>query len=704
VRVLRSAGGGAQRGADSRALNLVAERRGLALRIAGTAGLILFLELALIRFLGAYVRVFAFFTNFVIIAAFLGMGAGMLRRAAHERLRWAFPPVLLALLGTVAYLSRTPIDAGQTDLEWLWFIPERGEQERPVPLIFAVVALFALVTAAFVPLGAMLGSAMSRWRALPAYAADLGGSLVGVLTFAMMSRWELSPTVWFSCVGIAFTCLALPQRRFVATTLVAGAGAVGLVSWIGSQEPEIWSPYYRITTGPAAGHVGSTQIDVNGALHQVMLDFSATATDARMDSVRKAYEQPYLVVGALDTVLVVGAGSGNDVALLLARGARHIDAVEIDPAIARIGRERHPLRPYDDPRVHLIIADARAFLRAPPHRYDVIVFGTLDSHTLLGGASSVRLDNYVYTQESFRAARAALRPGGSLILYHLSGFWFIAARLQQNLAAAFDAPPGVFLGSPYHFNYTFVAGAAATAAPTVASDSHLHMPLKLATDDWPYPYLRSRRLPVHYVVAISAVVIIGLTTVTLAAGRQALRAPDWPLFLLGSGFLLLETKGITTMSLLFGSTWTVNAAVIAAILAVALLATVLVEKMRAPSVMLAMGVLGALLAASVVVQPASLVSLAPGMRWIAAAVYVGLPVFFASVLFSRAYGNRPNPTGALAFNILGAVAGGVLEYSSMAFGLDALNWIALGAYISAVWLLAAEQRRVPAGTGGELKA
>ena len=126
------------------------------------------------------------------------------------------------------------------------------------------------------------------------------------------------------------------------------------------------------------------------------------------------YERPYHFVKRLDTALVVGAGTGNDLAILLGFGAKHIDAVEIDPVIAGIGRLGHPQQPYADPRVHLHVNDARAYLRTAARKYDVIVFGTLDSQTLLSGMSSVRLDNYVYTVESFRSAREALKPDGTL--------------------------------------------------------------------------------------------------------------------------------------------------------------------------------------------------------------------------------------------------------------------------------------------------
>ncbi len=658
----------------------------LAVRIAATAWLILFLELALIRFLSAYVRVFAFYTNFVIIAAFLGMGTGMLRRAATDRLRWAFPVLLTALAGVTTWLAVTPIDVRPDHLEWLWGGTRAADGERHVPLAVAVVLLFTLSTALFVPLGAMLGAAMSRGRPLPAYAADLSGSLLGVVSFAAMSAWSSTPIAWFACAGVVWVALVWSSRRLVAASVPAFGAAVAAALWLSGQQPERWSPYYRITTSPS-DLPGATTINVNGALHQVMLDFDRAPESPRLAAQADAYRRPYAHVARLDTVLVVGAGTGNDIAILLALGAKYIDAVEIDPTIARIGAESHPMRPYDDPRVHLTVTDARAFLRNPPRRYDVVTFGTLDSQTLLGGMSAVRLDNYVYTLESFEAARNALAPDGSVVMYHLSGLWFIAARLYQNLEQAFGAAPRVYTSDDGLFTYTFIAGAGAAGAPAEAADSPLRMQLKLSTDNWPFPYLRGRRLPAHYTVVLAAVLVLGLGFVAAAAGRAVLRQPNWPLFLVGAGFLLLETKGITMLSLLFGSTWTVNAAVIAAILGVALLATIITARGRAPPIGVGIAVLAACLLASIIVRPADLTSSVAGMRWLVAALYVGIPVLFASFIFSKRYGAERDPTGALAFNILGAVAGGVLEYSSMSFGLDALNWLALGAYGLAAWLM-----------------
>jgi spermidine synthase len=115
-------------------------------------------------------------------------------------------------------------------------------------------------------------------------------------------------------------------------------------------------------------------------------------------------------------VAIVGAGTGNDVAAALRSGAEHVEAIEIDPAIQLTGKLSHPEKPYSDARVHAVVNDARSFLRTTEQTFDLVVYGMLDSHTLLSQGSSVRLDSFVYTVEGLREARTRLKPDGVLSL------------------------------------------------------------------------------------------------------------------------------------------------------------------------------------------------------------------------------------------------------------------------------------------------
>ena len=100
-------------------------------------------------------------------------------------------------------------------------------------------------------------------------------------------------------------------------------------------------------------------ISVNGVPHQLM-----APAQWKLEQGEQQYATPYLRIkdNSLDDVLVVGAGSGSDVAIALSKGATHVDAVDIDPRIMQIGVERNPDRAYQNPRVTRHVNDGRAFL------------------------------------------------------------------------------------------------------------------------------------------------------------------------------------------------------------------------------------------------------------------------------------------------------------------------------------------------------
>ena len=132
------------------------------------------------------------------------------------------------------------------------------------------------------------------------------------------------------------------------------------------------------------------------------------------------YQWPYTVFGdTFDEVLILGAGSGTDVAAALRHGAKHVTAVDIDPVILRLGAERHPDKPYSDPRVTVVNDDARHFLRTTTKKYDLVVFALIDSLTVQSSFAGVRLESYMFTQGVVRGgARApvAARRDGALQL------------------------------------------------------------------------------------------------------------------------------------------------------------------------------------------------------------------------------------------------------------------------------------------------
>ena len=222
-----------------------------------------------------------------------------------------------------------------------------------------------------------------------------------------------------------------------AVALLAIVLLFGAVSLVPHQ---YWSPYYKVNFSPPASGIGVEAITVNGLPHQSIYPVSMLRRDNTF------YLYPYRhLKGALGDVLIVGAGNGNDVAVALSKGARHIDAVEIDPVIQAIGARDHPDHPYQDPRVSVHIDDGRAFLERSDRRYDLIIFALPDSLTLVSGQSSLRLESYLFTLQAMQSVRRHLRAGGAFTMYN----YYrpdVFDRYAETITRAFGHPPYIDRG------------------------------------------------------------------------------------------------------------------------------------------------------------------------------------------------------------------------------------------------------------------
>ncbi|MGH9886250.1 MAG: spermidine synthase, partial [bacterium] len=416
----------------------------------------------------------------------------------------------------------------------------------------------------------------------------------------------------------------------------------------------------------------------------------------KVEVVRAGYHTPHGLLGRkIRQALVIGAGTGNDVSVLLDEGAERVDAVEIDPRILQIGRARHPDHPYDSPRVHLFNTDARAYLNDTKERYDLIVFGTLDSMTRLSALSNVRLDNFVYTVDCLRAAQARLTDDGGVALYFMAGTEYIDWRLQGMVAEAFSEVPLVVSDYRFLFNRIYMAGpgfaaheGAARRAAAPEFSAAVQRRVELPTDDWPFLYLAARGIGRFYVTLILVFAAISVSAVLLASHemRESLRRrrpPDWEMFVFGLGFLLLEARSVTEMSLAWGATWLTSAVVFGSILLVVLLAT-LASDWRPMPYGAAMGGLVFSLLALYMAPARWLLFSAPPQRLLLSVLFVGGPMYFAASAFATLFRERASSSTAFGWNLLGAVAGGLLEMTSMELGLKALLLLALGAYLAAL--------------------
>jgi hypothetical protein len=165
------------------------------------------------------------------------------------------------------------------------------------------------------------------------------------------------------------------------------------------------------------------------------------------------------------------------------------------------------------------------------------------------------------------------------------------------------------------------------------------------------------------------------------------RALNIQLFFLGAGFMLVETKAVVTMALLFGSTWIVNSVVFFAVLVMILLANYWMLRFKPVRIWpYYIGLFVALLANTLVPLDFFL-GKARVVQVTGSSLLVFAPIFFAAVIFAGAFRKTERPDRALGINIAGAMVGGLAEYSSMLLGFQYLMAVAILLYaISAVGL------------------
>ncbi|HBC85714.1 MAG TPA: hypothetical protein DCZ94_02040 [Lentisphaeria bacterium] len=656
--------------------------------------LILFQELALIRWLPGQVRVLAYFPNLILLGSFLGLGLGCLR-AERRSLLWMWPVSLLILIAAAGAMSRIVFTAS-TPSEHLWLLYYDLPKEAPVfnSVYFPIIAGFILCALTFIPLGQVLANRLNIFQkqssALWGYFWDLSGSLLGVVAFSFTNLLNSFPWTWFGIIVVLGFTYFIWQKWGRILYLLMSAGLIVMV--VKTERAMVYSPYYAISLRESTDQSFFIVL-ANGSFHQVptKLDRVDTLNFKWQNDAREGYHFPYrLLKHPPRRALVLGAGTGNDVAVLLDEGAEEIDAVEIDPVIIKLGQD-HPGHPYSSPRVNVINTDARQYLNNTGKKYDLIVFGTLDSMTKLSALSNVRLDNFVYSTDCLRAAKSHLTSDGGMILYFMASSDYIHTRLIGMLAHTFEKLPLVQEKYSSLFNKIYMAGPAFShIVPQDQEKEALYFAetlpkLELPNDDWPYLYLRDRGVSGFYLILISVFLLLGVVSVFFVSPEMKhsfknIRTIDTEMFLFGLAFLLLETKLVVAMTLVWGATWLTSAVVFASVLAMILVSTLLTQ-VKPMSWRFAMGGLIVTLAATYFIPTQALLVDNFVLRLIASVGYIGTPLFFAAACFALCFKKRSSPNLALGWNLLGAVTGGLMEFLSMAIGLKALSLVALVSYL-----------------------
>jgi SAM-dependent methyltransferase len=639
------------------------------LRLVLSSFLMLFLELALIRWTSEYIVYLAFFSNFILLASFLGIGLGFLSSKDGAD-SFAKGPAFLALL--VVGVAVFPVGAQLSSHPYVGLagLPALPEWiELPVLFVGTVVVLETV--------GAGVARYFRLFEPLEAYRLDILGSILGIGAFTLLSFAGAPPVAWgLMVVGLYVSLL---WRRLGK---LAGVALVVLIVTLGAQSlapGNSWSPYYRISVTSEGG--GRYAVDVNGHPHQTIVPVS------QLLKARPIYAAPYAFQPQppLDRVLIIGAGTGNDVAVALAEGAQRVDAVEIDPRLYQIGLADNTDRPYQNPAVHVYITDGRAFLHDTNTQYDMILFALPDSLTMISGQSSIRLESYLLTLQAMQEAKAHLAPGGIFAMYNYYTP-FVLDRYAGSLQQIYGRSPCIQTGSS--------GTDTRPQAALVVSNGPLDCPTTWrpltssapppATDDHPFPYLLADTIPGVYLLALLAMLVGAVLAIRRRVGSLAFIRHDADLFFMGAAFLLIETKTVTQFALLFGTTWVVNALVFFGVLLSVLIAVSIAKRFKLPRPWVVYAALFVALLVSWAVPQESLLSLSFLPRFAAAASLAFAPVLLANLLFAQRFATTESSTVAFGANLLGAMVGGALEYAALVVGYRALGLLALALYAAAL--------------------
>jgi hypothetical protein len=182
---------------------------------------------------------------------------------------------------------------------------------------------------------------------------------------------------------------------------------------------------------------------------------------------------------------------------------------------------------------------------------------------------------------------------------------------------------------------------------------------------------------------MAVIAILSLLILFLFAPGEARRLSqfNWTMFFLGAGFMLLETKGVVHMALLFGSTWIVNSIVFFAILVMILLSNLYVLRFRPTQLAGYYVALVLCLVINVVVDLDVFLGLPQAFKIIGSCLMVFIPIFFAGVIFAVLFRESTQADRDFGANVAGVALGGIVENLSTVVGFNHLLWVAVAFYL-----------------------
>ena len=370
-------------------------------RLVLASFVMLFAELALIRWVSAFQIYVAYFTNFILLASFLGIGVGFLRAArspssasgGRPRRSRPSPAWCSSCVSCKGWPGAEPRDdlrsAGTPDLGRAaaccsWVHVRDGGVAQGSPQLF------------------------ERFEPLEAYRLDITGSLLGIVVFSALSFLGAGPLVWGLVLGVCFVVLV--PRRPVRGWWLASPPPWWCSRWVPSPSIDVWSPYYRVTVYPRrddgqipSGELAAAPVDAAAGGHPGGLLLQAVHPPA---------------VARRATCWWWGQATATTWRSRSPRARTTSMRSRSTSACRRRAASCIPRAPYQDPRVTPAHRRRPRVPRTDRRRYDLILFALPDSLTLVSGQGSLRLESYLFTREAMETVRERAGPGGAFAMYN----------------------------------------------------------------------------------------------------------------------------------------------------------------------------------------------------------------------------------------------------------------------------------------------
>jgi spermidine synthase len=295
------------------------------------------------------------------------------------------------------------------------------------------------------------------------YAANTIGAIAGALSASfMLVVWiGTGHTQQLMLAAAAFSAALAwwPRRRTIPKALFATATIATLAAALAVPPlPGLLVAYGR--HGAAWVQPGADIIYIGEGLHASIavsrtpegvlnyhnagkIQASSEPSDMRLQ--RMLGHLTTLVPQQARSVLVIGCGAGVTAgAVSVNPNVERVTIVEIEPLVPKAAREyfagvNHGV--LSNPKVHVVVDDARHFLMTTKETFDAITSDPLDPW--VKGAATL------YTKEFFETARAHLNPGGVMTLF-VQLYESSSSAVKTEVATFFNAfPEGLIFGNTF---------------------------------------------------------------------------------------------------------------------------------------------------------------------------------------------------------------------------------------------------------------